>query len=157
MTLELSFTINARPAMVDIEPEMTLLSVIRDSLGLIGTKDGCNEGECGACTVLIDGKPVDSCIYAALAVDGRTVTTVEGLAASEVGRAVQSALVESGGIQCGFCTPGFVVTLSALLEDDPSPDEDEVKHALAGNICRCTGYSQILDAVALAINGKGIS
>ena len=157
MTLELSFTINARPATVDIEPEMTLLSVIRDSLGLIGTKDGCNEGECGACTVLIDGKPVDSCIYAALAVHGRTVTTVEGLAASEVGRAVQSALLESGGIQCGFCTPGFVVTLSALLEDDPSPDEDEVKYALAGNICRCTGYSQILDAVALAINGKGIS
>jgi len=154
MTLELSFTLNGRPITTQIEPATTLLAVLRDQLGMTGTKEGCNEGECGACTVLIDGRPVDSCIYAAVSAADRSVWTVEGLGETETGRAVQEAFVEAGGIQCGFCTPGFVVTLTALLEHTPNPDENDVRHALAGNICRCTGYSQILDAAAMAMSRK---
>jgi aerobic-type carbon monoxide dehydrogenase small subunit (CoxS/CutS family) len=157
MTLSLSFTVNGRPVATEIATAATLLSVLRDQLALTGTKEGCDEGECGACTVLIDGKPVHSCIYAALSVEGRSVQTVEGIEAGPIGRAVQDAFIEAGGIQCGFCTPGFVVTLTALLEQDRSVAEDDVRMALAGNICRCTGYSQILDAVVLAAIGKEMS
>lgn len=152
MTLPLSFNVNGRDVQTVIEPSAALLSVLRDQLGMTGTKEACNEGECGACTVLIDGKPVDSCIYSAADVEGRSVQTVEGLASTTAGRAVQNAFVSAGGIQCGFCTPGFVVTLSALLEHNPNLDEKQVRRALAGNICRCTGYSQILDAMATAVS-----
>jgi aerobic carbon-monoxide dehydrogenase small subunit len=124
------------------------LSVIRDRLGLTGTKEGCVEGECGACTVLVDGRPVDSCIYAAHAASGRTVTTIEGIGgAGDLVTPLQDALVRTGGVQCGFCTPGFVMTLTALLHENPAPTESETRMALAGNLCRCTGYSQIIDAV----------
>ena len=155
MSLTLSFTVNGREVQTAIEGSTTLLAVVRDHLGLTGTKEACNEGECGACTVLVDGKPVDSCIFAAASVEGRDVLTVEGLSVTKAGRAVQDAFVAAGGIQCGFCTPGFVVTLSALLEEQPDVVEEDVRRALAGNICRCTGYSQILDAMALAVSGKG--
>lgn len=155
--MELNFSVNGRKVTVATEPETSLLRVVRDGLGLLGTKEGCSEGECGACTVLVEGKPVDSCIYAAIAVEGRSITTVEGLAATEVGRIVQHAFIEAGGIQCGFCTPGFVVTVTALLEQYSAPDDDEIKDALSGNICRCTGYSQIIDAVRLAMNTKEAS
>lgn len=155
MSLTLSFTVNGREVQTAIDGSTTLLAVVRDHLGLTGTKEACNEGECGACTVLVDGKPVDSCIFAAASVEGRDVLTVEGLSVTKAGRAVQDAFVAAGGIQCGFCTPGFVVTLSALLEEQPDVVEEDVRRALAGNICRCTGYSQILDAMALAVSGKG--
>ena len=154
MSYELSFTVNGRAVTTEVDGAATLLEVVRDHLGLIGTKEGCNEGECGACSVLIDGKPVDSCIYPAVSVEGRSVVTVEGVSSTETGRAVQEAFLDTGGIQCGFCTPGFVVTITALLEHDPAPDEDDVRVALAGNICRCTGYSQILDAVEASSAGR---
>ena len=149
MRSPVSFAVNGRGVTADVDGAATLLDVIRNNLGLTGTKEGCNEGECGACTVLIDGKPVHSCIYPAISVAGHSVVTVEG-----TGRAVQEAFWDSGGIQCGFCTPGFIVTVTALLEENPAPSEDEVRLALAGNICRCTGYSQILDAVAGVVSGK---
>ena len=154
MSSAISFTVNGRSATTMVDGSATLLEVIRDHLNLIGTKEGCNEGECGACTVLIDGKPVDSCIYPAVLVDGHSVVTVEGVSSTRTGRAVQEAFLDAGGIQCGFCTPGFIVTITALLEHDPAPSQDDVHLALAGNICRCTGYGQILDAVAGATSGK---
>lgn len=154
--MQLSLTVNGRLHELDVPPGTTLLGLLREHLQLTGTKEGCVEGECGACTVLIDGRPVDSCIYPAHAAAGRQVTTIEG-----VGRpdgelsAIQSALVTSGGVQCGFCTPGFVVTLTALLAENASPTEAEIRDALTGNICRCTGYSQIIDAVLAATGGAG--
>lgn len=152
--MELKLTINGRPALVDIDPAETLLYLLRERLRLTGTKEGCNEGECGSCTVLVDGLPVDSCIYAAAASAGRHVETVEGLTRDGLGRELQAAFVEAGGVQCGFCTPGFISTLVAVLREDGKPSEDDLRTALAGNICRCTGYSQILDAVAATVSGR---
>jgi carbon-monoxide dehydrogenase small subunit len=153
--MDLTFTVNGRPATVEIDAADTLLGVLRDRLRLTGTKEGCNEGECGACTVLIDGLPVDACIYAAAAVAGRSVETVEGLTRDDLGHDLQEAFVTAGGVQCGFCTPGFIATLVAVLREDDKPSEEEVRTALAGNICRCTGYSQIVDAVAATVSGRG--
>jgi Aerobic-type carbon monoxide dehydrogenase, small subunit CoxS/CutS homologs len=152
--VEVSFTVNGKPTQVEIDPAETLLSTLRDRLRLTGTKEGCSEGECGACTVLVDGRPVDSCIYATGAAAGRAVETVEGMARDELGRALQEAFVAAGGVQCGFCTPGFVTTLVSVLRENEHPSEDELRTALAGNICRCTGYSQILDAVAATVAGR---
>lgn len=152
--MRLSFSVNGRPAEADVTPGKTLLHVLREQLHLTGTKEGCVEGECGACTVLVDGRPVDSCLYAAHAVEGREVTTIEGIGgpSGELSR-LQEALVENGGVQCGFCTPGFVVTLTALLSENPKPTEPEIRTALAGNICRCTGYTQIVDAILETTRG----
>jgi aerobic carbon-monoxide dehydrogenase small subunit len=152
--VDVTFTVNGRQARVAVDPAETLLGVLRERLSLTGTKEGCNEGECGACTVLVDGLPLDSCIYSAAATAGRCVETVEGLADDDLGRDLQSAFVAAGGVQCGFCTPGFLTTLVAVLRDNPAPSEQEVRTALAGNICRCTGYSQILDAVAATISRR---
>lgn len=152
--MDVTFTVNGRQAEVEIDPAETLLAVLRDRLRLTGTKEGCNEGECGACTVLVDGLPLDSCIYSAAATSGRNVETVEGLTTDELGRSLQDAFVAAGGVQCGFCTPGFIATVVAVLRENPSPSEAEVRTALAGNICRCTGYSQILDAVAATVTGR---
>ncbi|MGE3289312.1 MAG: (2Fe-2S)-binding protein [Pseudonocardia sp.] len=152
--VDVTFTVNGRRATVATDPAAPLLEVLREELHLTGTKEGCNEGECGACTVLVDGLPVDSCIYAAGATAGRSVETVEGLADDALGRDLQAAFVAAGGVQCGFCTPGFLTTLVAVLREKPAPSETEVREALAGNICRCTGYSQILDAVAATISGR---
>jgi carbon-monoxide dehydrogenase small subunit len=152
--VELTFTVNGRQAEVDVAPAETLLQVLRERLRLTGTKEGCNEGECGACTVLVDGLPVDSCIYAAAAVAGRRVETVEGLSRDELGRDLQDAFIAAGGVQCGFCTPGLITTLVSVLREDDKPSEDRVRTAIAGNICRCTGYSQILDAVAATVGGR---
>jgi carbon-monoxide dehydrogenase small subunit len=146
--MRLIFNVNGRTHDVDAPAGATLLSVLRDRLGFTGTKEGCVEGECGACTVLVDGRPVDSCIYAAHAASGRTVTTIEGMGGGgDIVTPLQDAMVRTGGVQCGFCTPGFVMTLTALLADNPTPTEPEIRQALAGNLCRCTGYSQIIDAV----------
>jgi carbon-monoxide dehydrogenase small subunit len=153
VNLKLTLNVNGRRRTVYAEPTATLLDVIREDLGLTGTKDGCAEGECGACTVLIDGRPVDSCLYAAHAAAYRAVTTIEGIGDADSSSKLQEAMVRSGAIQCGFCTPGFVMTLTALLDDVPNPTEDQVRQSLAGNICRCTGYAQIVDAV-LELSGS---
>jgi carbon-monoxide dehydrogenase small subunit len=152
--MELTLTVNGRPSRLDAVPGTSLLRVLRESLLLTGTKEGCVEGECGACTVLIDGRPVDSCLYAAHAAAGKEITTIEGIAGDGELSSLQQAIVASGGVQCGFCTPGVVMTLAALLNEAPNPTESQVRDALAGNICRCTGYSQIVDAVMETAGGE---
>jgi carbon-monoxide dehydrogenase small subunit len=128
----------------------SLLSVLRERLGLFGSKNACEQGECGSCSVLLEGTLVCSCLVLAAAVDGAAVTTVEGLADDPVGRVVQDALVQAGGVQCGFCTPGFVVALTDLLRRCPQPSDSEVREALSGNLCRCTGYVRIFEAARRA-------
>ncbi|WP_116999503.1 (2Fe-2S)-binding protein [Desertimonas flava] len=150
----ISLTVNGVAQVLDVEPTETLLESIRERLLLRGTKEGCAEGECGSCTVLVDGEPVDSCIYPAAGCDGRSITTIEGLAVDGALAPIQQAFVEAGGVQCGFCTPGFVLTLHALLEEAPAPTDDDIKTALAGNICRCTGYAQIVEAAVRVRDGR---
>jgi carbon-monoxide dehydrogenase small subunit len=146
--LELTFVVNGETRSLDVPAYATLLDVLRDGLALTGTKEGCNEGECGACTVLLDGQAVDSCLVIAHAAAGSEIRTVEDLAGPDGSlSALQRAFVDAGAVQCGFCTPGFLVTLTALLEENPDPSEDEIRVAVAGNICRCTGYTQIVQAV----------
>ena len=128
----------------------TLLEALRYRLGLTGSKQGCDKGDCGACTVLLDGRPVLSCITLALAAEGHEVRTVEGLAVGGRPHALQDAFDRTGGAQCGFCTPGMLMSAAALLERNPEPTRDEISHALSGNLCRCTGYTKILEAVELA-------
>jgi carbon-monoxide dehydrogenase small subunit len=153
--LELRFIVNGEARSLDVPVHATLLGVLRDQLGLTGAKEGCNEGECGACTVLMDGKAVDSCLVMAHAAAGSEIRTIEGLAGADGAlSSLQRAFVEAGGVQCGFCTPGFVMTLTALLEESPNPAEDEIRLALAGNICRCTGYTQIVEAVRMAATAE---
>ena len=149
--MELRFVVNGEARSLDVPPYATLLGVLRDELRLTGAKEGCNEGECGACTVLMDGKAVDSCLVMAHAAAGSDIRTVEGLSGpTGTLSTLQRAFVQAGGVQCGFCTPGFLITLTALLEENPSPTEDEIRLAVAGNICRCTGYTQIVEAVQKA-------
>ena len=147
MNHETRLNVNGTVYDLSLEPRKTLLAVLRDRLGLTGTKEGCSTGDCGACTVLIDGEPVTSCLVLAVAADGRVITTVEGVADKDALHPVQEAMVSSGGLQCGFCTPGFIVSSYGLLRKNPSPSEDEIRRALAGNLCRCTGYTKIVEAV----------
>ena len=149
-TIRVTLKINGEQRQVETAANQTLLYLLRDDLGLTGTKDGCREGECGACTVLLDGEPVNSCLVLAGQADGREVLTVEGLAHNGQLHAVQRAFVEAGAVQCGFCTPGVIMAAVALLSRDPKPSEHQVREALVGNLCRCTGYNKILDAVRLA-------
>ncbi len=150
----LRFTVNGVAEEVTVHPHRNLVSVLRDDLGLTGTKEGCDDCECGACMVLVDGRPVNSCSFLALQADGRTVTTVEGLAGTDGSLSpLQRAFLECGGVQCGFCTPGMLVSATALLARTPHPTPAEVKVALAGNLCRCTGYTGIVDAVLNAAGG----
>src|SRR4051812_28803231 len=136
---------------LELDAGRTLLTVLRGELGLTGAKEGCDDSECGACMVLVDGRPVNSCSYLALQAAGREITTVEGLAAPDgTLNALQRAFLEGGGIQCGFCTPGMLISATALLDADPDPSEDAVRDALAGNLCRCTGYQPIIRAVQRA-------
>lgn len=139
--------VNGRTHTVDVVPGTPLLDVLRDELHLLGTKDGCREGECGACTVLVDGRPLDSCLTAVHTMGDVSVTTIEGVSVPGRLSELQQALVDAGGVQCGFCTPGIVMTLTALLSDVPHPAAEDIRRALAGNICRCTGYSQIIEAI----------
>jgi aerobic-type carbon monoxide dehydrogenase small subunit (CoxS/CutS family) len=150
MSHPLSLTVNGIPYSLAVDGGRTLLSVLRTELGLTGSKEGCDDSECGACMVLLDGRPLNSCSYLALQADGREVTTVEGLARAGEPSPLQRALVEAGGIQCGFCTPGMLISASALLAERPQPTEEEVRLALAGNLCRCTGYQKIVQAVLTA-------
>jgi carbon-monoxide dehydrogenase small subunit len=146
----LRFRLNGRPVEVDAPPGRRLLDLLREDLGLIGTKEGCGEGECGACTVLVDGKPRLSCLTLALQVEGKEVLTVEGLAQSGKLHPLQEAFIETAGVQCGFCTPGFLMAAYALLLENPNPTKEEVREWLSGNLCRCTGYEQIVAAVLRA-------
>jgi carbon-monoxide dehydrogenase small subunit len=146
ITLEL----NGVPETAEVEVGTTLLRFLRDGLDLTGTKEGCNEGECGSCMVLLDGRPVNSCLVLAVEADGRAVTTVEGLSKEGALHPLQKAFLSHAAIQCGFCTPGMIVSAAALLRETPDPTEDDVRKALAGNLCRCTGYRQIVDAVRAA-------
>jgi carbon-monoxide dehydrogenase small subunit len=145
-----TFLVNGRHYEMAIEPHMLLIEVLRDELVLTGTKQSCGIGNCGACTVLIDGKPVLSCLTLALTVEGKHITTIEGLAQGTALHPIQKAFIEHGAIQCGFCTPGMILSAKALLDGNPDPDEEEVRQALSGNLCRCTGYVKIIDAVLAA-------
>jgi carbon-monoxide dehydrogenase small subunit len=133
-----------------VQPETTLLEVLRDTWGLTGAKRGCDEGDCGACTVLLDGKPVNSCLVLAIRLDGREITTIEGLGKEDRLHPLQSAFIHHGALQCGFCGPGMILSAKALLDSNANPTEAEIRQALAGNICRCTGYSKIIEAVQSA-------
>lgn len=146
-TQSISLTINGRDYPVSIEQGRNLLSVIRTEIGLTGTKEGCDDCECGACMVLLDGQPVNSCSYLAVQAQGRAITTVEGLADGEALSVLQRNLLDEGGVQCGFCTPGMLLSATALLERNDSPSEEEVRIGLSGNLCRCTGYTKIVAAV----------
>ncbi len=146
----LSFSVNKRPVEITVEPHLTLLDALRDTLGLTGTKEGCGTGDCGACTVLVDAEPVCSCLMLAVEAEGQEVTTVEGLAANGELHSVQKALIAYGGVQCGFCTPGVLMSSIALLTRNPQPTEHEIRAALSGNLCRCTGYDKIVRAVQAA-------
>jgi carbon-monoxide dehydrogenase small subunit len=150
MSYALELTVNGVAHSLAVNGGRTLLTVLRDDLGLTGAKEGCDDSECGACMVLLGGRPVNSCSFLALQADRREVTTVEGLATSGALDSVQRAFVESGGIQCGYCTPGMLMSATALLALRQSPTADEVRAALAGNLCRCTGYQKIVQAVLVA-------
>lgn len=148
--MTLNFILNERPTAVEIEPFELLADVLRDRLGLTGTKKGCGQGECGACTVIVDGKAVNSCMLPAARMEGRSVTTIEGLGKPGKPHPIQQAFIDAGAIQCGFCTPGMILSTKALLDANPYPSREEIRTALAGNICRCTGYVKIEQAVELA-------
>ena len=148
----MKFIVNGVIYEEEIDHRRTLLEVLREHMGLLGTHKGCDEGQCGACTVLVNGKSVNSCLVLAASVQGKQITTIEGLAQVEKLHPVQEAFVETGAIQCGFCTPGMVLSAKALLDRNPHPNEEEIRKALAGNLCRCTGYSKIVKAIASAIN-----
>ncbi len=143
----LNFTLNGDPYEVAVKPKTTLIELIRDEIGLTGPKVGCNAGACGACTVLVDGKAVDSCSVLALQVEGKHVETVEGLADGEKLHPLQEAFLDDGGYQCGFCTPGMLMAAKSLLNENPDPTIDEIRHGLSGNLCRCTGYVRIIDSI----------
>lgn len=150
MPERLELIVDGLPLSAVVEPGRTLLRVLRDDFGRTGTKEGCDDSECGACMVLVDGRPVNSCSYLALQAAGRHVTTVEGLAGADELHPLQRAFLEGGGIQCGFCTPGMLISAAALIAADPDPSEDAIRDALAGNLCRCTGYQPIIRAVQRA-------
>jgi aerobic carbon-monoxide dehydrogenase small subunit len=142
--------VNGSAEVVDVPANMTLLQMLREKLALTGTKNGCAAGECGACTVLMNGEPVNSCMVLAVECDGAHLTTVEGLSDDGKLSKLQTAIIETGGVQCGFCTPGVLISAQALLDRNPHPSENDVREALVGNLCRCTGYIRIFDAVKKA-------
>ncbi len=157
MKTQLTLTVNGEARDVVVAVHKTLLEVLREDLGLTGTKHGCELGECGTCTVLVDGEPVLSCLALPVELPGREIKTVEGMADGGRLHPLQQAFAELGAAQCGYCTPGILLTAEALLDDNPTPSRDEVRIALAGNLCRCTGYTKILDAVELAaLRMKGV-
>jgi len=146
----ISVTINHETDQVVVPSNMTLMQMLREKMALTGTKNGCSAGECGACTVLMNGEPVNSCMVLAVECDGARIVTVEGLAGDKQLDPIQDAIIQAGGVQCGFCTPGILISSRALLDRNPSPGEEEIKEALVGNLCRCTGYARIIDSVKAA-------
>lgn len=149
----IALEVNGEQHRLDVEPTQTLLTVLRDRLGLTGAKRGCNQGVCGACTVLIDGQPMRACISLAVNCADRSIVTIEGISQDGVPHPVQQAFIDAGAVQCGFCTPGMVLSAHALLATNPKPSEAEIRVGLSGNLCRCTGYRRIVDAVQLAAEG----
>jgi aerobic-type carbon monoxide dehydrogenase small subunit (CoxS/CutS family) len=147
---DIRFTLNGRPAQARIEPHHTALDLLRKDFDLFGARESCSQGLCGCCTVLVNGRSVSGCLFLAAFLDGAEVVTVEGLGAGDDLHPVQQAFIEAGAFQCGFCTPGFVLMTTQLLEENPDPDEEEIKHYLAGNLCRCAAYPEIVQAVKLA-------
>ncbi|NNK84420.1 MAG: (2Fe-2S)-binding protein [Desulfobacterales bacterium] len=151
MTTNISFSLNGDKISYEVQDHWTLLHLLREEMGMIGTKEGCGNGECGACTVIVDKLAINSCLYLAVEADGKTIETIEGLASTDrTLHPIQQSFVDNGGIQCGFCTPGMIMSSKALLDENPQANREEIKHALAGNICRCTGYIQIFRSVEAA-------
>jgi aerobic carbon-monoxide dehydrogenase small subunit len=144
---EIKITVNGRPYELSVKPWATLLEILREDLGFTGTKEGCGVGECGACTVIMNGKTVNACLVLAPEADGKEITTIEGLSGGEKLDPVQEAFFEIGGLQCGFCTPGMIISTKALLSEKPEPTDQEIRKGLEGNFCRCTGYTKILESV----------
>ncbi len=147
---KINVTVNGETEQVVVPSNMTLMRMLRESLALTGTKNGCSAGECGACTVLMNGEPVNSCMVLAVECDGAEIVTVEGLAGDQQLDPIQEAMIEAGGVQCGFCTPGILISSRALLDRNADPSEDEIREALVGNLCRCTGYVRIIESVKAA-------
>jgi carbon-monoxide dehydrogenase small subunit len=155
MKKEMQFTLNGEEVRVEVDPAWTLLHVLREVLELTGTKFGCGYGECGACTVIMDGQAVNSCLLPALEAEGRSVTTIEGVAGKDgTLDPIQKAFIENGAVQCGFCTPGMIMSAKALLDETQNPTDDEIKEGIAGNLCRCTGYVKIVEAIKAAATGR---
>ena len=152
--IPITLHVNGQKVSLETESHRTLLEVLREDLGLTGTKSNCQEGECGACTVMVDGRTVNSCLYLAIRAQGKSVVTVEGLAGDSGLHPIQEAFLQHGAVQCGYCTPGFLVSAAAVLGANRHPSEQEVKRALAGNICRCTGYVNIIRALQAAMQGE---
>src|SRR6201988_3614244 len=157
MKVATTLTVNGTAYPVELDPHVSLLKAVREELGLTGSKEGCDDSECGACMMLLDGQPVNACSYLALQAEGREITTVEGLAAPGELSDLQRAFLEHGGVQCGFCTPGMLISATALLRRTPPPTEGEVRIALGGNLCRCTGYAGIVQAVLAAADSSDVS
>jgi carbon-monoxide dehydrogenase small subunit len=143
-------TVNGEAVHLDLEPGRTLLDVLQNDLGLKGARDGCGTGDCGACTVLLDGEPINSCLTLPALLRGRSITTIEGLTGDRIGKALQDSLVERGAVQCGYCSPGLVLAARALLAESDSPDEPAIRRAISGNLCRCTGYAKTVEAIGAA-------
>jgi carbon-monoxide dehydrogenase small subunit len=153
MSAQVKIMVNGEWKTASVEPQTTLLELLRETWGLTGAKRGCDEGDCGACTVLLDGQPVNACLVLAVRVNGRKVTTIEGLGDEEHPHPLQTAFVQHGALQCGYCGPGMILSAKALLDVNPSPTEAEIRQALSGNLCRCTGYSKIIEAVRSVSRG----
>jgi carbon-monoxide dehydrogenase small subunit len=147
---EISFTLNGKPYTLSVKPWRTLLELIREDLSFTGTKEGCGHGECGSCTVIMGGKTVNSCLVPALEADDQEIITIEGLVDGDTLHPIQEAFVQQAGMQCGFCTPGMIVSAKALLDKNPNPSEEEIREGIAGNFCRCTGYTKIIESISAA-------
>jgi len=156
----INFTLNGEPQEIAVEPAWTLLETVREAVGLTGSKEGCGTGDCGACSMIVDGRLITSCLMLAVQADGRQVVSVEGIQANGDLHPVQQAFIDAGGVQCGFCTPGMIVAAKALLDANPHPTLEEIREGLAGNLCRCTGYAKIYEAVEMAaariVNGENL-
>ena len=153
--VEISMVVNGESVVIRTSPHRTLLSILREDLGLTGVKEGCGVGECGACTILMDGKTVNACLVLAPKMDGATITTIEGLSEGEELHPLQRAFIEHGAVQCGFCTPGMILSAKALLDENPHPTRLEIREGISGNLCRCTGYQQIVDAIESVVKREG--
>jgi carbon-monoxide dehydrogenase small subunit len=150
MVLPIKFWLNGKETLLEVAPDRRVVDLLREDLGLTGTKEACGSGECGACTIWVNGESRLSCLMLAAQLEGRRITTIEGLASAERLHPVQEAFIEEGAVQCGFCSPGMVLSAAALLKDNPAPTRDEIREGLSGNLCRCTGYQKIVDAVESA-------
>jgi carbon-monoxide dehydrogenase small subunit len=151
MKKEITFTLNNEEVLVEVDPKWTLIHLLREVLELTGTKEGCGVGECGACTVIVDGEAVNSCLYPVMEIEGKTVTTIEGVALPDgTLHPIQQAFIENNGVQCGYCTSGMIMSARALLDRKSDPTEDKIRTSISGNICRCTGYVQIVESIQLA-------